>query len=188
MYYELVSDLGNEPITLQLAQDQLRVDSDDDQELIDHYISSARTMFETDTDYILTSQSQVLHLSKWCDDIKITKYPATVTGISYYDVDGNTQSFTDYNVSNEGRVTIISLNSDATFPDLQDGKRDAIQISFTAGYTDLTKIPKDIKQALLMMVNHFYDNRNIVSVGIGMTAVELPLGYERIITRYRNFL
>lgn len=187
-YYELVSDTGNEPITLQLAQDQLRVNSDDDQELIDHYISSARTMFETDTDYVLTNQQYTLHLSEWTDEIVLEKYPiSSVDSIKYYDEAGvqQTLSTTYYNVGNDARRTVIGLNDGFDFPDLQAGKQDAIQVTFTAGYADETTVPKDIKQALLLMITHFYDNRNAVTVG--MSVAEMPIGYERIITRYRYF-
>jgi uncharacterized phiE125 gp8 family phage protein len=57
-----------------------------------------------------------------------------------------------------------------------------VRISGTAGYAD-GEAP-DLDQAALMLVAHWYQNREAVSVG-NTLAVELPLGVEMLVRPYR---
>lgn len=54
----------------------------------------------------------------------------------------------------------------------------ALKIEFTCGYTEL---PKDLRWAILLLVGHFYENREAV----GPAASEIPMGVETILARYR---
>lgn len=50
---------------------------------------------------------------------------------------------------------------------------------------DMDAVPADLKQAVLMLVAHFYENREATLVGI--SADEVPLGVWDIINQHREW-
>jgi hypothetical protein len=46
-------------------------------------------------------------------------------------------------------------------------------------------IPKGLKQAMLLILGHFYNNRE--STVMGVTVTEIPLGYKYLISPYKNY-
>jgi uncharacterized phiE125 gp8 family phage protein len=76
----------------------------------------------------------------------------------------------------------------ATWPDT-DLAPDAVRVRFTAGYepTDasppVSMVPLAVRQAMLLMVGHWYENRS--EVVVGTSAVPLPLGVAELLAPYR---
>ena len=61
----------------------------------------------------------------------------------------------------------------------------AVKISFTAGYASAAAVPADLKQAMLLLVGHWYANREaVVGVNNRDSSAELPLGVQPILDRY----
>ncbi|MCJ8139510.1 head-tail connector protein [Falsirhodobacter halotolerans] len=56
-----------------------------------------------------------------------------------------------------------------------------VRVTVEAGYP---RMPMPIRQAILLLVGHWYANREAVAGGGAMTAI--PLGVERLITPYRR--
>ena len=46
--------------------------------------------------------------------------------------------------------------------------------------------PADLREAILLLAAHFYENREAVLVGVG--AEELPFGYEHLIQSHRRWV
>jgi hypothetical protein len=46
------------------------------------------------------------------------------------------------------------------------------------------RLPDSVRHAMLLLVAHFYRNRESVVFG---SAVELPLGYEFLVSQFRNY-
>lgn len=185
------SDGSTEPVTLSQANDQLRRDSSDDDTYVTRLITAARQQFEEDTRYIVTdSQTWELHLDKFPnEEILLPLRPLlTVTSVQYYDEDDAQQTWNSSNyytdlVSTKGRVVYKDSTS---YPDTIPGRPNAVTVTFTAGLsTPSTDCPEDIRQAILLLVSHFYENRQAVAGGISLAP--LPMGYERIIERYRLY-
>lgn len=182
------SDGSTEPISLQLAQDQLRVDSDADQELVDMYIKAARHQFEQDTNSAISdSQEWKIYMDVWNGiSIPIGIGPIlTIDSVEYYDVNGDLQTLSASTYHKDMIGGCIVLKNGYDWPDLEEQHPSAIIVTFTAGYTDPLDVDSDIKEALLLLISHFYENRQAVVVG--QTAHSLPLGYQRIIDRHINF-
>lgn len=51
--------------------------------------------------------------------------------------------------------------------------------------TEAGAIPIRLKQAMLLLIGHFYNNREPVLIGVNTT--KLPLGFEFLIFPYKNF-
>jgi uncharacterized phiE125 gp8 family phage protein len=86
----------------------------------------------------------------------------TVSTITYKDSDGVTKSLTvntDFVYSKRGEKPRILPASGKTFPSFTPFPVDAITITFTAGYESPSDVPERIKQAIKLLVSHWYENR-----------------------------
>ena len=60
-----------------------------------------------------------------------------------------------------------------------------VSVTFTAGYGGAEDVPRSIRQAILLMVGHWYSNREAVTDG-ALTA--MPLSVDALITPHRLML
>lgn len=82
------------------------------------------------------------------------------------------------------------LKADAAVPQLeakgaalpQIASKGTAQISFIAGYTSWEDVPADMKQAVMLLASHYYENRNETHLSQGC----MPFGVTALIERYRN--
>lgn len=186
MGYKLITGPVSEPVTLAEAKIHLKIDSDTtDDALIAVLITAAREWAEQYTRRVFVSQVWELALNYFCNpEIWIEKTPVSVlTSIKYYDVNGTEQTlattvwgFSDY--SEPGRVYLKYAQSWPT----TRGQKDDIKIRFTAGYTT---VPASVKDAILLIVGHLYENRE--DVVIGRQVNDLPKGSQFLLDPYRLF-
>jgi len=64
-----------------------------------------------------------------------------------------------------------------------DARLNSVKIIYTAGPPEAGVIAPPLKQAMYLLLAHYYDNRSAVTFG---NPKELPLGYKRIINNYKN--
>jgi len=64
-----------------------------------------------------------------------------------------------------------------------DDRLNSVKITYTAGPPEAGVIAPPLKQAMYLLLAHYYDNRSAVTFG---NPKELPLGYKRIINNYKN--
>lgn len=85
----------------------------------------------------------------------------SVTSIQYY-LDGvlTTWDSSNYYFVDSDDYSGIYLVDGKSFPSDVDTRKQAVIITFTAGYgVDSTAIPEDVKQALLQFISYLYENR-----------------------------
>ncbi|MEY8001606.1 head-tail connector protein [Clostridium sp. Mt-5] len=91
----------------------------------------------------------------------------SINSITYKDLYGNVKSLaenTDYIVSTRGIIGKICPPYACVFPTVPLWPLDPIVINFTCGYgDDSSKIPKRIKQAMLLLISHWYDTRAVIT-------------------------
>lgn len=114
----------------------------------------------------------------------------TVTGIQYLDGNGalQTWSSSDYVVDApagpyalEGRIYPAFAKD---YPSTCD-RADAVIITFTAGYGPAAAdVPQAIKQAMYLMIGHWYENRE--TVAIGETPNEIPWSAEALLAPFQR--
>jgi uncharacterized phiE125 gp8 family phage protein len=81
----------------------------------------------------------------------------------------------------------LVLNSGYSWPSYDLHPARPIQIIFTAGYgDDGDDVPGPLKLALLLLVAHFYEERQPVSAGITLTAVPV-YSVDALIANYRRW-
>ena len=178
---------ASEPLTLAEATEHLRYEESDEDVWINRAIKSARKHAE-----MFTRRQFVTATYSWTLD----KFPASsgtlfvprpplisIGSLQYVDTDGATQSLTvttDYLLditSEPGRITPAY---ETTWP----GTRaviDAVTIVFDAGYGVASAVPETIKSAMLLMIGHWFENRESVVVGVRLSLSELPQGVKELL-------
>ena len=186
----LVTAPATEPVTLVEAKAHLRVDVGDDDALISGLVKGAREQFESDTRRALVTQTWDLVLDAFPAEAEL-KLPlpplASVTSITYKDQDGNVLTYpaANYVVDTSELFGRIVLKSGFTWPSTTLWAAGAVLVRFVAGYGAAAAVPQGAKQAILLLVGHWYENREAVAVQPGLTAVDLPMAYDRLMWQMR---
>lgn len=106
----------------------------------------------------------------------------SVTSVTYLDATGNTVTLdpSRYAVTTgaPGRVApAFGTVWPATLPQIG-----AVRVRFVAGYgPDASAVPDNVKAAIRLMVGHWYENRESVVVGPGITCNELPQAVDHLL-------
>jgi len=109
-----------------------------------------------------------------------------VNSLKYFDTDGVEQTLTegtDFLVDNESEPGRITPAPDTGWPATQN-RPNAVSVEFVAGFGDASKVPQGIKQAILLMVGHWYENREAVTMQ-GNNAGELPMAVDSLLMMHR---
>jgi uncharacterized phiE125 gp8 family phage protein len=178
---------GTEPVTLDEMKAHLRVDFTDDDDLITALIVAARERAEAITGRTITASSWLYSLDSFPYNWQLETAPARSTLSRFVDWWANAQaiqlpqgplinvtsvnyipSFTSsayttldpslYIVDNVSTPPMIYPTANYYWPSVW-AIHNAVQISFTAGYSDPNPVPEGIKVAIRMMVGGWYENR-----------------------------
>lgn len=183
---------ATEPVTLDEAKDHLRiVDFTGDDALIGTAIATARRMVEDMTGRALIDTVFTQSVRHWASWIELYRCPAaSIQSVKYDDADGNEQTVTaaEYHLRpyGDGAAEVVFLEAFEE-PDLLDEPRiDRIRIQFTAGYgAAAANVPHTLRQAVLYLVQHLYDNRS--PVGINVNVSKLPFAVEALCGPYKIY-
>ncbi len=186
MAVTLSSGPGVEPITLAEAKSHLRVDTTDDDTLITSLILGARHFIENYTGRQIIQATWVLKRKGFFTELYLPKAPlSSVSSIQYIDGDGATQTLaaSTYTVdadSNPGRIVLAYLQN---WPTVRDEIHN-VTITFVSGYgTATTDVPEPIRQAMRLLVAHFYETREPYIIGTSAGAV--PFAVESLLWQYK---
>lgn len=183
--YQLVSAPQSEPITLDEAKAHLRIEYDftDDDALIQALIKAVRQHTETITNSLFINQTWKLvldHFPEGADPITIRRRPITdISAIEYIDSDGALQTLASFQKDLDGFVTRVMPAINENWPATRE-QMNAVEIRFTAGYENTEEaIPQTLKQAMLLLIGHYYENREDSITGISMQ--NIPMAYEALV-------
>jgi uncharacterized phiE125 gp8 family phage protein len=155
-------------------------------------ISTARRQIERYLNRALINQSWKVYYNCWKNELLIPFGSlSTVTSVKYYDTDGTLQTLTAstyyWVVTTEDPGRIVR-KYEATYPELQYGRPDAIEIAFTAGYgAAASAVPDEIKHAMKLLIGNYFENRSDLVVGSGVTAMKLPSYVTDLIHSYKLY-
>jgi uncharacterized phiE125 gp8 family phage protein len=170
-----------EPVTLETAKNHLKVDSNDDNLLITALITTARQLAEKETKRAFITQTWQMYLDSAPAEIEIPKPPLqSVSSIKVIDDAGNEDevSSTYYDVdASENSPGRVRLKSGCSWPSYRGFA--SFIIEFKAGYgDDAESIPETLRQAVLQIVGHLYDNRG---------SEDIPAGAKALLWSYKVF-
>jgi uncharacterized phiE125 gp8 family phage protein len=178
MTYRLITPPTFEPVTLTEAKAQCRIDIDDDDALIVGLIQAAREYCEAIDWCAYCTQTIELWLEDWPldDEIELPRPPLqSVTSVEYYDVNDvkYTLPTTVYAADTVSVPGVVHLRYLQNWPLVVLRDYNAICVTYVAGWDETAYMPIVIKQAMLLLVGHWYENREAVTVG----AVSRPIDF-----------
>ena len=191
----LVTGSTGSPFTLEEIKNHLRIPVGETGE--DDFLKGLRSASveraETITGRKLMSQKWKVYFDDWPDgDYIDLPYAPLIsvasTGITYTDSTSNTTTLgstawaTD-TVSEPGRVV---LENSEDWPTDTLHQNNPIEIEFTCGYSASSNIPQSIKHACLLMIGHWYENREDTIIGAGQVVHEIPAGSKALLESYRT--
>ena len=164
------TDASTEPVTLAEAKEHLRVDFSDDDSYISTLITAARQSIEISTKRAVASgqtyEAGYAIFPLRYDSLEIPNPPlVSVTSIKYFDDQGveHTVNTNKYNGDTTGsNCANVFFKDTFSLPTVSRDLLAPVKITYTAGYTDL---PKPLHQAILLLVSHYYDTREPISIG-----------------------
>jgi len=179
----LLTGPAAEPVTLADAKNFLRVEHGADDDLITALIAAARIHVEAETRRALITQTWRLVLDRWPKAGKIDIRPAPLQGLAaarVYDT-------SDVAHAIDLQAFIVDAASSrigfAPWSLAQPGRAVAgIEVDVSAGYGDAEDVPEPLRQAVRLLVAHWYENRRIAGEG----AATLPASFGALIAPYRE--
>jgi uncharacterized phiE125 gp8 family phage protein len=179
------------PVTLTEAKAHLRVDSSDEDLLIQSLIEAATAHFDGYAGILgrcLIEQVWTVKYSDWpaSNYLRLPFPDVSAVTVKYFDVSNVEQTLSsgDVAILHDERGSLVRFADDYDYPAVYDGRDDGVQVAVTAGYgDDGADVPAAIRAAILLMVGHLYQNREAVASGVTM---QLPLGVQALIAPYRR--
>lgn len=150
------------PVSLAEAKAHLRVDHDDQDDLITAQIKAASAYLDGYSGILgraLVTQTWRQDFATFADRLPLPVSPViAIVSISYFDV-SNVQQTLDagvYDLFAEARGAYVSLQPGQVWP-ATFNRADAVSITFTAGFGAATDVPEPIRQAILLIVQRLFD-------------------------------
>lgn len=163
------------PVMLAEAKAQLRVDHDDEDPLIQQYIDAATAWLDGLAGILgrcLVTQNWQMGLDAVTGPILLPFPDSEIDSAVFTDAAG---SDLDYRIDRRDQRLLVQ-------PLAGFGRPAAI--TFTAGYGAPADVPAAIRQAMLLLIGHWYEHREAVSLGASPSA--LPMAVDALLAPYRR--
>lgn len=183
----VVSPAASEPVSLTEAKLHLREDGTEQDTLIEGLITAAREYVEGQIGRYLMTQT----IRQLFDDFPASGNPIrldvtpvqSVSSVNYLDTDGvstilDTNDYRSDVVSEPAR---IEEHYDEAWP-ASRVVSNCVWVDVIAGYANAAAVPRGLKQAILLLVGHWFENRE--AVAIGTITSEVPLAAQALMNRW----
>lgn len=174
-----------EPLSLAEAKAFLRVEHDDDDDLIAALIAGSRIHVEAQTRRALITQSWRLTRDGWPGNGRLEVRPGplrALTAARVYRIDNTTRTVdvAAFVLDLAGSALIFAPWALPAPERIIAG----IELDVSVGYGDAaTDVPEPLRQAIRLLVAHWYENRAMVAVGQNL--IVLPATVAALIAPYR---
>lgn len=178
----VVSPPVSEPITLQQAKKQIEIGASDTNhdDHIELLIQTAREQWEHDTDSCVITQTLSVVTDDFDHDIYLPKRPIqSIEWIKYYDAGNTLQTLATSIYSLDAPFGAVRLKYNELWPVSID-RWDAVEIRYVAGYSDATQVPAIAKQAMLLLIGKYFENRDMMANDTMYT----DAAYENLVRRF----
>jgi len=180
----LLTPPAAEPLSLAEAKAFLRVETADDDPLIAALISAARLHVETRTGLALITQSWRMVLDCWPANGRIAGRPAPLQALAaarVLDFDGQSRT-----IDTQAFVVDPSTSTLSFVPwalPMPTRIAAGIELDIDTGFGDAASdVPEPLRQAIRLLVAHWYENRAPVA---GAVAAVAPANAAALIAPYR---
>jgi uncharacterized phiE125 gp8 family phage protein len=153
------------PVLLEDVKRHLRVDGDDEDDLIEIYLRAAVTHLDGAEGWLgraIVAQTWSQQFDAFARSISIDLSPISeIDSVTYLDADGVVQTVaeSDYALINGSTASPeLRFDDGFSFPATQD-QRPVLTVTFVGGYGDDSAAPEPIKVGIMMMVADMYQSR-----------------------------
>lgn len=190
----LITPPAVEPISLEEAKLHLREDESGQDTEITAIIKAARTYCEGFLSRAFVTQTWELALDSFpstyrggvdSNAIILPRAPLqSVVSITYVDAAGSSQTLAgaNYSVDIRQQPGRVIPAYGLSWPTLR-GDMNAVVVRFTAGYGNAAAVPENIKNAMRLLIGHWYENRED-SIS-GTIIQKVPTGVEALLWQER---
>lgn len=183
------------PISLSEVKNHLRLDTSEEDLVVQGLIDSATVFCEDFQRRCFINRTMSLWLQElpMCEQIEIPRPPlVSVEALIIHYTDGTTQtidsSLYEVHTENEPGTIIMSSNASITIPsDKTILQVNPYEIQFTCGYGTSSKdIPANVKQAMLLLIGHWFNNKEDTIPGVMIT--QIPTGAKSLLEKGKFFV
>lgn len=164
------------------AKRQMRVETTEEDSFIESLIERATYFCQHSIEghrQIMLATYDLPVFCWWEGPLNIPRPPlSSITSVKYYDTSGTltTLSSSVYLTRTPWRQPgSVERAPGQTWPGYQSDRRLPIVIRFVAGYASASVVPPSIKQAILMVVGHWYENREASAAGQVPKEIEMAV-------------
>ena len=176
------------PVTSAEVKAQLQIDSGDTtwDTLIDAYIAAATAYLDGYSGILgrcIISQTWEARFECFESEFELPFPDVSAVVVKYYDIANALQTYSSsyYQLVQEACGSVVSVYPTSVYPALSVTREDRVVITMTVGYSS---VPAAIKQAILMIIGHWFTNRE--TVAIGQTVADIPFGASALLAPYRR--
>lgn len=186
----VITPPAEDPVSVEQAKDNSRVEVGDEDALIAGLITSGTQVAEAFTRRQLITATLELSLDSFPaidKPIQLPKPPLqSVTSIKYIDRDGVEQTLTGFQVDTSCEPGRIAPAFGTSWPDTRD-LLGAVKIRYVAGFGDPDAVPQGLRVAIQQMVSGWFENRESMET---KTITRTPMSAEFLMSphRARRFL
>lgn len=189
----------SEPLTLGEVRSHLRIDGAEDDVLLLSLIRAARQHVEEMSSRALLTQTWELTLDYfpgyrasadcWDSPLSAITLPRpilqSVSSVKYVDTNGTLQTLaiTDYQVLSKSEPARIVPAYGLYWPPTRY-QPEAVTVRYIAGWTTAALVPQPIKQAMLLLIGHWFENREAVSLERSV-AIVVPMAVGALLFPYK---
>ena len=184
------------PITLEEIKDHLQIERGEtgSDEVLKGLRTASVEMAQNITGRKLMTQTWKVYFDDWPsgDYMELPFTPLSTAGIVSTGIKftnstsgsthlGSTAWSMDF-VSEPPRVV---LENNESWPTVTLHHNNPIEVEAVYGYAASSDIPRSIKHAMLLMIGHWYENREDTIIGAGQVVHEIPSGSRALLEMYR---
>lgn len=181
----LIDGPSAEPVSLAEAKAFLRLDHDDEDGLVAALVTAARLHVEAATRRLLLTQNWRIVRDRWPGDAGIVPIPLaplqSVGAVRLFPGEGAAETVPSADYWLDAASTparLVAKRGGFRAP----GRHVAgIEIDVVAGYGDAADVPEPLRQAIRLLVAHWFEDRLLV----GAAELLLPKTVEALIAPYR---
>ena len=171
MSIKRLSQTGGDPVPLSEIKAHLRVDSADEDTLIGEYARAAADHIESITSVVLSTTSYQQRPVCFAEHVSLARRP--VQQVQQVELRQNDGSWVQVS-------SLLWAFDDIREVILPTGKD--YRITFLAGFDATNPVPDDLKQAYLLLISYFFENRAYARGSL----VDLPTNITTLIAPYKE--
>lgn len=184
--YKVITAAAANVLTTSEVKNHLKVDTTADDTLIDNLIIAATNSCQEYTNRFFMDTVITQYGDNWSDVAELFKSPvqSLLFNVKYYDPAGVLQTLdaSKYTLDNISHPARLVEAPNESWPDIIDNLN-AVEINYVVGTRLASDVDNAIKQALLLTIGHWYQNREAVIVGRQVN--EMPMSAKYLLDQYK---